>query len=363
MYNAISGDYMTIRTEDSKFDAGSLLAELSQSVDALSSEIGTLKGQLVPPEQMGELYRSIAGVREQVEALYRSGQNKVVEIDPARLQAQIMRTIGNSRALLDQAKQAARAAEEKLSGDAQATLAAVTAEAHRLADRTQRALFDDKIFDPSLRFASNAEEEAYRQREEQRRGLLDGLDPNDPNYERNRLLIQQAQLDDAMKHGADRDPRAAQMRAEIEAMLRKQREAEIAAGRDPAEYDREVEAFRNGLPGHTSAQQTEEKAVYLARGWKADASLTAGDGNAVARSARVAVDGDKSAVVAAGAKEEAVAPLTTLDLDDAEPVNHAINQLKAAGVSAAHAAHAESPSAPARNVAQAGVVERNTGLV
>ena len=69
------------------------------------------------------------------------------------------------------------------------SLAAVRAESRQLAEATQRALFEDWILDASLRFASPAEEEAYRQREAERLALIGSLDPRNPRSARDQLLI------------------------------------------------------------------------------------------------------------------------------------------------------------------------------
>src|SRR3546814_12522842 len=102
-----------------------------------------------------------------------------------------------------------------------------------------------------------------------------------------------------MAHGADRDPRAQQMRDQIDRQLRLQREAEIRAGRDPKEYDREVGALQASLP--RASAQAEEKAAYVARRWKTDASGVAED-DSVTKAVSAMPRGAKAEVLAAARK-------------------------------------------------------------
>lgn len=241
--------------------------------------------------------------------------------------------------------QQARVAGSQQSAE-MASLAAVRAESHQLAEATQRALFEDRILDASLRFASPAEEEAYRQREAERLALIDSLDPRSPRSARDQLLIQRDQVDDAMAHGADRDPRAQQMRDQIDRQLRLQREAEIRAGRDPKEYDREVAALQASLLPRASAQ-AEEKAAYVARRWKTDASGAAED-DSVTNAVSAMPRGAKAEVLAAAVQAaSAIDSSFQEDAPAAMPVQQVAGQLRAAGVAGTPASDGE-PMAPAR---------------
>jgi len=250
--------------------------------------------------------------------------------------------------------QQARIASSQQSAE-MASLAAVRAESRQLADATQRALFEDRILDASLRFASPAEEEAYRQREAERLALIDSLDLKNPRSARDHLLIQRDQIEDAMAHGADRDPRAQQMRDQIDRQLRLQREAEIRAGRDPKEYDREVAALQASLP--RASVQAEEKAAYIARRWKTDASGVAED-ESVTNAVSAMPRGAKAEVLAAAV--QAVNAMDGAFQEDAPamPVQQVADQLRAAGVAGTLASEGE-PIAPARVGSPAGQTGRS----
>ncbi|TDP45969.1 hypothetical protein [Zavarzinia compransoris] len=171
-------------------------------------------------------------------------------------------------------------------------------------------MFREGVFDAALRFGSPEEEAAYREREAERRALLEGLDPNDPRHDRDRLLIAQDQLRDAIGHGADSDPRAQAMWAEIEKNLRAQRAAEIAAGRDPREIDAGDAALRSRLPTRPRfAGVTTDKAV--------DESVAVKDDQE-----RENAEAEQAAVAAQGLDDS---PTTN-------PVQHAAAGLRAAGV-------------------------------
>ena len=224
-----------------------------------------------------------------------------------------------------------------------ASLAAVRAESRQLAEATQRVLFEDRILDASLRFASPAEEEAYRRREAERLALIDSLDPRNPRSARDQLLIQRDQVDDAMAHGADCDPRAQQMRDQIDRQLRLQRDAEIQAGRDPKEYDREVAALQASLPRHGRSARAEERAAYIAGRWTAEPALTGGE-DAAMPAAPASSAADQEHALAAAADEMAGEAPAMFD----DPVQQAAAQLKAAGVSAPAVPEAVTPGSDVR---------------
>ncbi len=70
-----------------------------------------------------------------------------------------------------------------------------------------RDLFENKVLDPYLRFASPEDEEAYRKREREREAEIKrALALGTPEGDRRALELQQDQLRDAGAHGADRSP-------------------------------------------------------------------------------------------------------------------------------------------------------------
>lgn len=70
-----------------------------------------------------------------------------------------------------------------------------------------RDIYERRIFDPYLRFASAEDEEAYRRREEEnRRAIADALAENTPQGDLRAARIMDRQLQDAGAHGADASP-------------------------------------------------------------------------------------------------------------------------------------------------------------
>lgn len=79
-----------------------------------------------------------------------------------------------------------------------------------------RDIYERRIFDPYLRFASAEEEEAYRRREEEnRRAIADALAENTPEGDLRAARIMDRQLQDAGAHGADASPQFAEYAARI----------------------------------------------------------------------------------------------------------------------------------------------------
>lgn len=99
---------------------------------------------------------------------------------------------------------------------AQVALYAASEEAHRTTENFMRDYYENREFDPYLRFSSKQDEDDYRKREtERQKAIEDALAKHTPegNLEANRLAIEQ--LKDAGVHGADR---SAQFKPELDAL-------------------------------------------------------------------------------------------------------------------------------------------------
>lgn len=97
-------------------------------------------------------------------------------------------------------------------------------------EKVGREVFEDKVLDPYLQFASKEDEEAYRKRERERKEAYDRARAmGTPDGDRLAAQIAQEQIQDAGAHGADRSPNFAPMQRDI-ALARRDLEASIASG-------------------------------------------------------------------------------------------------------------------------------------
>lgn len=229
---------LTARLAGSITELGDSLAIL-RSVGGNDAALRQGEAQL---QHMHQLYRALlttnpfalALLRDQVQAVVASAAKATAEAREAVVQA----------------------------GSAQETLAVINAAARDLANRAEDTLFRDRAFDDALRFTSAAEEAAYREREAERRALLEELDPNAPDYERQRLLIMCDQLRDTMDHGAAGDPRAQELLGEMDEKLQAQKAASVAAGEGPAAIEARDAELLSRLPRRPQfAGTTTDKAV------------------------------------------------------------------------------------------------------
>lgn len=139
---------------------------------------------------------------------------------------------------------------------AQATIqAAELASTSEVTRRTTRAIADDlferRIFDPYLKFASEAEEAQYRQREaDARRYIEDQLAKGTPTGTLNATGAVAGQMLDAHGHGAGDSPEFASRWSEITQVLDKQRTAMRAQGLSTEECDHNLrDSVRRYLAG------------------------------------------------------------------------------------------------------------------
>ncbi|MEI9990115.1 MAG: hypothetical protein WDM86_08760 [Rhizomicrobium sp.] len=169
----------------------------------------------------------------------------------------------------------ARSATGQSTAEAQAALQSASDAARAAVAGFQDDYFNKRIFDPYLRFASDKDEEAYRQREQERqREIAEALAEHTPegDLRANELAIDQ--LKDAGAHGADRS-KDYQPKLDGLEHTRKQLEEKLAAS-------------HNG-PAHGSAEASTEAAAAPT----ADSPVPP-DVVAILRAAKVAV-GDHSA--------------------------------------------------------------------
>lgn len=108
-----------------------------------------------------------------------------------------------------------------------------------------RDIFERRIFDPYLRFASLEEEAAYRRREEEnRRAIADALAENTPEGDLRAARIVNRQLQDAGAHGADASPEyqgiLARSRQGVDQLSQAIGEPQAQAGAERTEQDTQL---------------------------------------------------------------------------------------------------------------------------
>ncbi len=104
-------------------------------------------------------------------------------------------------------------------------------------------LFERRIFDPFLHFASREDEEAYRRREEEtRRYIAQQMAAKTPEGALNAAGATMGQMLDAHSHGAGASPEFLPRWTRLVETTQRHREALRAEGRDTTEFDRNLVA-------------------------------------------------------------------------------------------------------------------------
>lgn len=195
---------------------------------SISGKMTFSEGQqhLVDPEASlrAELTGAIAAaqidIANAIAELARSGAGSAALANQGQALQQLQRTIGSanlgSLLALRQEVAATSSSASALANQAIATASSAAAAQANLspAERARatiealhRDLFENKVLDPYLRFASPEDEEAYRKRESEREAEIKRqIALGTPEGNRRATELLQDQLRDAGAHGADRSP-------------------------------------------------------------------------------------------------------------------------------------------------------------
>jgi hypothetical protein len=132
-------------------------------------------------------------------------QQRIANAGPGDLisiRAEVAASVAATQALAQQTQPGTTAFQS-----AQLALYEASAAADRSVRDFTRDFYERRIFDPYLKFASAADEEAYRQREaERQREIEKARAEHTPEGELRAVNLSIDQLDDAGAHGADRSP-------------------------------------------------------------------------------------------------------------------------------------------------------------
>lgn len=166
-------------------------------IRAAQSDLDQLLSQL---GNAGSVPAEIINQRQLLAQLERNLASGISSASPASLRNEIAGAIAAATSLGQQARAA---------GDPRVGLELATAQARTRASVAEmsRDIYERRIFDPYLRFASEDDEAAYRRREEEsRRAIERALAENTPEGDLRAARIMRDQLRDAAAHGADASP-------------------------------------------------------------------------------------------------------------------------------------------------------------
>ncbi len=124
--------------------------------------------------------------------------------------ARITATVANAATLAQQASEVAATVQAAVAAQQLATASKAAREA---VTSFEEDFYKRKIFDDCLKFTSDDDKKAYREREEERHRAIDAAKAkNTPEGDLQATRLSIAQLDDAGAHGADRSPQFSQTR-------------------------------------------------------------------------------------------------------------------------------------------------------
>jgi len=170
----------------------------------------------------------------------------------AQVRAEVATSVAATGSLTQQAQGAVAAADAARVTDYMAELAHASDDARRSTDDFLRDFYEERIFEPYLRFDTAEDERAYREREAQRKKAIEEAKAqNTPQGELRANELAQAQLEDAGDHGADRSPDYQPMLDRLE-----RSHANLNAAISPPQAKEEhssVAAFLPKQPDHVQA--------------------------------------------------------------------------------------------------------------
>ena len=282
-------------------------------------------------EQLRSQLSSIAGLRQQV------GTASIAML--GKLQGQVSAIVNVAASAAHEAQASAQAGSASPMGMAQFASAARA--------ETNAVMAGMKDFDPHLRFTDARDEEAYRQREAERRAIIAAEQAKGtPEGDLNASGAAVGQMADAAAHGADKSPEFQARWDALTASTAKLRAQLIRDGRDVSKFDTDL---RNDLrrimkaKGLTDAQIDAQFAAHPGNPLEAAKAFVA-DQNGVIGDKEINDLSRKAATYRDDAQEKAV---VTPSSEPASPMVDAMAKFKAAGIMLADTASEQ----PAHGVA------------
>lgn len=173
-----------------------LIGQLAACQLAIEAVIAELNAKGMGPEQVAAMRSQLAGLGDMRRTVAIAGGREL-----ASMRAEVAAAVASAAEMVSVARQGGTTQN---AADADLT---PQQRAHRILSEVSRDLFDRKVLDPYLRFASEEDKRAYRERERERKEQIDramALGTREGN--RIALELVQEQLRDAKAHGADRAP-------------------------------------------------------------------------------------------------------------------------------------------------------------
>jgi hypothetical protein len=256
---------------------------LAQGVNEIAASAGLVTG---PEELRDQLF---AAQRELDLAMLEMREAGASETDMAALRQQAQTLVQLQRALTDRGRAglddlkgpiaAAVTASTALAATGRDTalaskgtdptsMAAITAATRRQVENLSRDIYERKIFDPYLSFASAEEEAEYRRREQEAKRYMEAeMAKGTPEGDLNAAGAAQGQLLDAAAHGAADSPEFKERWEALEKTAREQREAIRASGGSTEEYDKRIEdSVRRFLRSKGVSEEDIDKAIAATNG-------------------------------------------------------------------------------------------------
>ena len=256
---------------------------LAQGVNEIAASAGLVTG----PEALRD--QLFAAQRELDLAMLEMREAGASETDMAALRQQAQTLVQLQRALTDRGRAslddlkgpiaAAVTASTALAATGRDTtlaskgtdptsMAAITAATRRQVEDLSLDIYERKIFDPYLSFASAEDEAEYRRREQEAKRYMEAeLAKGTPEGDLNAAGAAQAQLLDAAAHGAADSPEFKERWEALEKTAREQREAVRASGGSTEEYDKRIEdSVRRFLRSKGVSEEDIDKAIAATNG-------------------------------------------------------------------------------------------------
>lgn len=211
-----------------------LIGQLATGQLAVEAALAELSDAGAAAGHIAELRSQLAGLVDMRRAIAQAGGSEL-----AGLRAGVASAVAATASLADRARQNV--------ASHQATDASLTPQlrARTTLEAVGRDLFDNKLLDPYLHFASVADEEAYRMREHENHEAYNrAIALHTAEGDRLALEIQRRQLADAKAHGAASSPKFAAMledlqqaQADLEAASSATKPAAAKSGRTASKSD------------------------------------------------------------------------------------------------------------------------------
>lgn len=206
------------------------------------------------------------------------------------------------------------------------SIAITSAATRRAVQELSRDMYERRIFDPYLQFASAEDEAAYRQREAANRAYIDAeMAKNTAGGNLNAAGATQGQMLDAAAHGADRSPEFKERWEALKETTRKQREEIRAKGGSTEEYDQRIEASVRRFLKAKGKTDAEIDAILASSPNPLDAVEPYLESEKDARALGIGAGGGKAAPGSFSVDNDR--PQTTADSDDV------FSQFSASGIS------------------------------